>query len=78
MIHDAGPQREAAMNRRVGQEYLSSAIHALQNFLVQRVGIRISIAPRSIAEADCAERDRRQQFQLGLLRNQPGQQLRVC
>jgi hypothetical protein len=62
MIHDTGAQREAAMNRRVGQEYLPSADHALQNLLVQRVAIEVNITPRSIAEADCAEWDGSQQF----------------
>src|SRR5664280_1409510 len=77
MIDDAGPQREASMNRRVGQEYLSSANHALQNLLVQRVAIGASIGPRSIAEANCAERDGSHEFEFGLLRNETGQQLRV-
>src|ERR1019366_5649207 len=77
MVDDAGAQREAAMNRRVGQEYLSSTDHALQNLLVQRVAIGVSIAPRSIAKADCAEWDGSQQCEFGLLRNEPRQQLRV-
>src|SRR5450759_893375 len=77
MVDDAGAQGEAAMNRRVGQEYLSSTDHALQNLLVQRVAIGVSIAPRSIAEADCDEWDGSQQCEFGLLRNEPGQQLRV-
>ena len=34
MVNNAGPQHKTAMNRRVRQEYLSSAIHVLQDLLV--------------------------------------------
>lgn len=70
MVHNAGPQAELAAQGGIGQIHPPTLDYALQDCSIQAVQLWVG-SPRlsTMPEAHRAEFDRRQQLQLGPVRN---------